>query len=284
MKIRQIKKLFQSRPTTEGAGVHLARAFGYHEAPQFDPFLLLDDFRNEKPELYLKGFPEHPHRGIETITYVLTGDVEHRDSLGNQGVIGAGDVQWMTAGRGIIHAEMPRGDQNGRMYGFQLWANLPAASKMMDPCYRDVASVEIPVVMLRQGIKVKVISGEMAGATGPVRDVVIEPIYLDVEMPVDTEFVNTTIRGHTVLIYLFDGQAICDPRGTLLKNGMVALYEDGDALRIVTGNQMARFLFISGRPIGEPVAWHGPIVMNSQEELAEAFEAYRNGTFVKVRE
>jgi quercetin 2,3-dioxygenase len=280
---RKIKTTLKGKPTTEGAGVHLFRAFGYYEAPQFDPFLLLDDFRNDDPERYLRGFPEHPHRGIETITYVLAGDVEHRDSLGNQGVIGAGDVQWMTAGNGIIHAEMPRGDDKGRMYGFQLWANLPAKNKMMDPRYQEMAANEIPVIELDQNIVMKVISGEVSGVTGPVRDVVIDPLYLDVAMPTNSEFTLPTKRGHTVFAYLFEGQAVFDENGANTGHETVVLYDDGDEIQIRTTELPARFLLISGKPIGEPVAWHGPIVMNRQDELTIAFDEYRNGTFIKHR-
>ena len=205
---RKIRKVLRSQPTIEGAGVHLNRVFGFNEVPLFDPFLLLDDFRSDYPDHYLKGFPWHPHRGIETITYVLTGDVEHGDSLGNQGTIGSGDVQWMTAGSGIIHQEMPQGDTAGRMHGFQLWANLPASDKMMNPRYRDLSSAQIPVVNLADGIVVKVISGEAAGVQGPVADIVIEPEYLDVTVPAGAIFRKTTKPRHTVFAYIIDGQGI----------------------------------------------------------------------------
>ena len=209
--IRKINKVWQSKPTLEGAGVHLHRAFGYYQVPQFDPFLLLDDFRGDDPAAYLKGFPWHPHRGIETITYVLAGEVVHNDSLGNQGVITPGDVQWMTAGRGIIHQEMPQGDTQGRMYGFQLWANLPASYKMMEPRYRDVKSAQIPEVALSQGVKVKIICGQVHGTTGPVRDIVTEPEYLDVSVPAGAEFHHPIRRGHTAFAYVIAGEGFFDP-------------------------------------------------------------------------
>ena len=297
--IRKIQKVLQSKPTVEGAGVHLNRVFGFSEAPLFDPFLLLDDFRSDDPDHYLKGFPWHPHRGIETITYVLAGDVEHGDSLGNEGTIGSGDVQWMTAGSGIIHQEMPKGDGNGRMHGFQLWANLPARLKMMDPRYRDVASDQIPDVTLPGGTVIKIICGEVSGVKGPVQDVVIEPEYLDVTVPAGSEFRHRTERGHTVFAYVIDGQgSFCremNPPGSqaestadsatqrdgLVDNGTMVLFADGDEITASTTSEELRFLMISGKPIGEPVAWHGPVVMNTQEELRIAFEEYRQGTFIK---
>ncbi|MGD9002259.1 MAG: pirin family protein, partial [Anaerolineae bacterium] len=204
--IRKIHKVIKSKPTMEGAGVHLKRVFGFSEVPLFDPFLLLDDFRSDDPAYYKKGFPWHPHRGIETITYVLQGDVEHGDSLGNRGVIGSGDVQWMTAGSGIIHQEMPKGDEKGRMYGFQLWANLPARQKMMNPRYRGITSDEIPEVELANGITIKIIAGEVSGVPGPVRDIVIDPEYLDVSVPAHSEFRHPTTPGHTVFAYVIGGR------------------------------------------------------------------------------
>jgi hypothetical protein len=203
---RRIRKVLKSKPTIEGAGVHLNRVFGFREVPTFDPFLLLDDFRSDYPEHYVKGFPWHPHRGIETITYVLTGDVEHGDSLGNKGIISSGDVQWMTAGSGIIHQEMPKGDKGGKMYGFQLWANLPSRQKMMNPRYRDVASEQIPKVRLPGGTSIRVISGEVAGTRGPVGDIVIDPEYLDITLPPHSEFRHPTKQGHTVFAYVIEGQ------------------------------------------------------------------------------
>jgi redox-sensitive bicupin YhaK (pirin superfamily) len=280
--IRRIRHTQQSQPTLEGAGVHLKRAFGNVEAPMFDPFLLLDDFRSDTPAHYLKGFPWHPHRGIETITYVLAGDVEHGDSLGNLGVIGSGDVQWMTAGSGIIHQEMPKGDRQGRMHGFQLWANLPARDKMMDPRYRGVTAAEIPVVALPGGATVKVIAGTVDGTRGPVADVVTDPEYLDVTLPPDSTFRHPTRAAHTVIAYVIGGEGrFGGEAGPLLGNGMLAHFGDGDEVHVSTGAHQARFLLIAGKPIGEPVAWYGPIVMNTEEELRIAFEEYERGTFIK---
>ena len=300
-KNRRIRKVSKSQPTVEGAGVHLRRAFGNSHVPAFDPFLLLDDFRADDPQHYLPGFPWHPHRGIETITYVLRGDVEHGDSLGNSGVISAGDVQWMSAGSGIVHQEMPRGDPQGAMYGFQLWANLPAAHKMMDPRYRGFVSSQIPEAAEASGTRIKVIAGAVDGVTGPVRDVVTAPEYLDVTVPEGATFTRRTPRGHTVLAYVIGGKALfcqqSDPysyeaeggnyfdmeRNALLGDGHLVLFDDGDSVAIHAGDEPVRFLLISGKPIKEPIAWYGPIVMNTQEELRVAYQELQSGTFVKVR-
>ena len=299
--IRKIRKVWKSKPTVEGAGVHLKRVFGFSQVPMFDPFLLLDDFRSDKPEHYIKGFPWHPHRGIETITYVLRGDVEHGDSMGNKGIISSGDIQWMTAGSGIIHQEMPKGDANGMMLGFQLWANLPKSRKMMEPRYRDVKSRQIPEVVLENGTKIKIICGKVGGQEGPVQDIVIDPEYLDVTVPARSEFLHPTKRGHTVFAYVIDGKGyFCqekDPfsyeieginyfdmdREPYVSNETIVLYEDGDQVMVSTEGEAVRFLLVSGRPIGEPVAWYGPIVMNSEEELQVAFKEYQNGTFIKQK-
>ncbi len=282
-KIRKISKVIKSTPTIEGAGVHLARAFA--EATTYDPFLLLDDFRSADPRHYLKGFPWHPHRGIETITYVIQGRVEHGDSMGNIGVIASGDVQWMTAGNGIIHQEMPKGDEEGRMGGFQLWANLPAAHKMMNPRYRDVKTNQIPEVSMGGGVTIKVICGEIKGTRGPVRDIVIDPEYLDITVSRRTEFVHPTKCGHTVFAYIIGGKAwFDDQKDPLLGNESLVLFHDGEHIVISTEDDPVRFLLISGQPIGEPVAWRGPIVMNTQQELRTAFEEYNNGTFIKHRQ
>ncbi len=298
---RMIKKVLKSKPTIEGAGVHLQRVFGFGQVPMFDPFLLLDDFRSDVPEHYVKGFPWHPHRGIETITYVLRGDVDHGDSMGNEGVISTGDVQWMTAGNGIIHQEMPKGDSNGRMYGFQLWANLPKTHKMMDPRYRDVRSEQIPEVLLDNGAKIKAICGKVADKEGPVRDIITDPEYLDITVPAGSEFVHATKRGHTVFAYVIEGKGyFCKEKRPFsyeiegvnyfdmqidpyISNHTLILFDDGDEVAVSTEADSVRFLLISGKPIGEPVAWYGPIVMNTQDELRLAFEEYRNGTFVKHR-
>lgn len=283
-KTRNIRKVMKSKPTLEGAGVHLKRAFGFSEVPELDPFLLLDDFRSDNPAHFLAGFPWHPHRGIETITYVLEGDVEHGDSLGNKGVIGSGDVQWMTAGSGIVHQEMPKGDKNGRMYGFQLWANLPARQKMMDPRYRDVTSGQIPVVKLPNGATVRIIAGEVHGTKGPVRDIVIDPEYIDVSLPAKSGFKHPVKRGHTVFAYVIDGLG-CFGREEkpVVDNGTLVMFEDGDEVVAVTGEKSMRFLLVSGKPIGEAVAWYGPIVMNTDEELQTAFREYEDGSFIKHR-
>jgi redox-sensitive bicupin YhaK (pirin superfamily) len=280
--VRKINKVWTSKPTIEGAGVHLKRAFGNNEVPLFDPFLMLDDFRSNNPDHYRAGFPWHPHRGIETITYVLNGDVEHGDSMGNKGVISSGDTQWMTAGSGIIHQEMPRGDYEGRMEGFQLWANLPRSHKMMEPRYRDIKSAQVPEVALENGAKIKVICGRVGEHEGPVRGIIIDPEYLDVTVPAKAEFKHPTKRGHTVFAYVIEGQGHFDEtKEHPIGNGMVCLYADGDHIAVTTAEKPVRFLLISGKPIGEPVAWNGPIVMNSDEELQLAFEEYQNGTFIK---
>lgn len=280
---RKIQKVVRSKPTIEGAGVHLKRAFGFGDTQLFDPFLLFDDFRGDDPEQYIKGFPWHPHRGIETITYVLRGTVDHGDSMGNKGIIGPGDVQWMTAGSGIIHQEMPNGDPNGFMWGFQLWANLPASQKMMDPRYREVNHDQIPEVSLAGGVTIRVISGEVNGTEGPVRDVVIDPEYLDVMMPPNKEFTHAIPSAHTALAYVFGGEAyFSEDRNALVTNEHLILFDDGDQVTVATNESPVRFLLLSGNPIREPVAWYGPIVMNTQEELQTAMEEFRNGTFIKL--
>ena len=300
MTTRKINKIFKSRPTIEGAGVHLKRAFGYSQVPQFDPFLMLDDFHTSNPDEYLAGFPWHPHRGIETITYVLQGLVEHGDSMGNKGSIGAGDVQWMTAGSGIIHQEMPQISPTGTMWGFQFWANLPASQKMMKPRYQDIKAADIPTVTLENGIAVKVMAGDYAGVQGPVRDIVIDPEMLDVSVPVGTTFNPRLPHGHTCFAYVLDGEGYFDDRRDAYAYEMagrgwsdverrcvcmpetVVLFEhDGDEVQVTTGDSPVRFLLVSGRPLNEPVAWYGPIVMNTREELKVAFEEYDNGTFIK---
>jgi quercetin 2,3-dioxygenase len=296
---RRIRKVIKSRPTIEGAGVHLRRAIGFGDPELFDPFLLLDDFRSDEPAHYLKGFPWHPHRGMETITYVLAGDVAHGDSMGNEGVISAGDVQWMTAGSGIIHQEMPQGNDQGAMYGFQLWANLPAAQKMMDPRYRGLTAAEIPEVTDAGGNQIKVICGQVNGVQGPVRDIITDPEYLDVTVAAGSTFSHPTPRGHTVFAYVIGGKGrFCnqdDPysypaeganyfdmqRDALISDAHLVLFGDGDQIVATAEEAPMRFLLISGRPIHEPVAWYGPIVMNTQEELRVAFDELQRGTFIK---
>ncbi len=281
---RTIRIVLKSEPTIEGAGVRLNRVFGNSEVPLFDPFLLLDDFRSTDPAHYLAGFPWHPHRGIETITYVLRGNVEHGDSMGNKGIISSGDTQWMTAGNGIIHQEMPKGNREGRMDGFQLWANLPKLHKMMEPRYRDIKSDQVPDITLESGVRVKVIAGRIGGHEGPVRGIIIDPEYLDVTLPPKREFHHATKRGHTVFAYVIEGRGTFDGEADrLIGNGSVCLYEDGDHISVTSGEEAVRFLLVSGKPIGEPVAWRGPIVMNTDEELRQAFEEFQNGTFIKHR-
>ncbi len=301
VKTREIAKVRKSQPTIEGAGVHLKRAFGYSQVPQFDPFLMLDDFRSDTPAHYLKGFPWHPHRGIETITYAIRGEIEHGDSMGNKGVISSGDVQWMTAGSGIIHQEMPKGDKKGSMGGFQLWANLPKTHKMMDPRYRGLKSTEIPEVVQENGTRIRVICGNVDGQPGAVRDIITDPEYLDVTVPAGAVFTHPTRRGHTVFAYVIDGKGyFCKEkkpfsydmegsnyfdmkRDPFLVNGDLVLFHDGDEVMVSTEGDPVRFLLISGKPIGEPVAWYGPIVMNTNEELRIAFEEFNNGTFVRQK-
>jgi len=301
--VRSVKKILQGQPVIEGAGVRLKRVFGFHEVPQLDPFLLLDDFHSQNPPDYLKGFPWHPHRGIETITYVRHGEVEHGDSMGNKGVIRAGDVQWMTAGSGIVHQEMPQGEpqghQKGLLWGFQLWANLPAAKKMMPPRYREIKSNEIPEVLFENGIRIEIICGRVGRTAGPVTDVVIDPQYLVVSVPARTTFQFPTTLGHTVFAYVTEGAGYFDRQRDLYaieKSGgsyfdfksdcltpveQLVLFDDGDEIIVTSADEDLRFLLVSGRPIGEPVAWQGPIVMNTRQELQAAFKEYQEGTFIK---
>jgi redox-sensitive bicupin YhaK (pirin superfamily) len=288
MSIRPIKRIIQAQPTVEGAGVRLHRAFGFGEAGEYDPFLLLDDFRNENPEDYLPGFPWHPHRGIETITYMLAGTVNHGDSLGNAGTLGAGDVQWMTAGRGIFHQEMPLGDGEGRMYGFQLWANLPASLKMTAPRYQDVAARDIPEAIDDDGTRVRVICGHLWGQTGPVEGIAADPRYLDVRVPAGQSKGLPVEGSHCAFAYVFEGAGrFGDPSQAAATgteetgNRSLVLFDDGDEVGVQAGEVGIRFLLISGEPIGEPVAWRGPIVMNTREELELAYTELRDGTFVR---
>jgi redox-sensitive bicupin YhaK (pirin superfamily) len=282
--IREPVSIFSSIPTMEGAGVRLKRAFGHAEAPDLDPFLLLDDIHSRNSEDYTAGFPWHPHRGIETVTYVLHGDVEHGDSIGNRGAIGDGDVQWMTAGSGIVHQEMPQ-PTGGDMRGLQLWVNLPASMKMMDPRYRDIKAGTIPVVTQDTGIVVRIVAGDYGGESGPMKDLIQSPAYLDVTVPKDVKFEHSFEPGHTVFAYILEGSGSFSPKDrNLIVEEHVVLYGPGDRVEITAGENGLRFLLISGQPIGEPVAWRGPIVMNTEEELHEAFREYRDGTFIKVGE
>lgn len=278
---RKIKKILLRQPTLEGAGVHLNRVFGHNEAPTFDPFLMLDDFRSDTPEHYLKGFPWHPHRGIETITYVMKGDVEHGDSLGNKGIISSGDVQWMTAGSGIVHQEMPKGDASGSMHGFQLWANLPASQKMTRPKYRDIKAEKIPEIIVQNGVRIKVIAGNTYGTRGPMDDVVIDPEFLDCTVPAGQSFTHKVDPSYTAFIYVIGGKGLTDNKA--IENGKLILFESGDHLSVNASDKPLRFLLLTGKPLREPVAWRGPIVMNTQEELTIAFQEYQDGTFIKTK-
>jgi redox-sensitive bicupin YhaK (pirin superfamily) len=282
-KIRKIKVTLKSRPTFEGAGVRLKRAFGYVDE-FLDPFLLLDDFHSDNPRDYMAGFPWHPHRGIETITYILHGKLEHGDSLGNGGVIEAGDVQWMTAGSGIIHQEMPKKEKHDTLlWGFQLWANLPASHKMMDPRYREIKSSQIPEISLNDNkVNIKIISGEINGIKGPVQDIITDPEYLDIKISSQSEFIHHIKEGYNVIAYTFEGEGYFDAdEKELIKKETLIIYREGDTVKISTKEKQVRFLLISGKPLREPVAWRGPIVMNSDEELRIAFEEYQNDTFIK---
>ncbi|MDP6582267.1 MAG: pirin family protein [Vicinamibacterales bacterium] len=299
MSIRPVRRILQSHATMEGAGVRLRRAFGFGDTSDFDPFLLLDDFRNENPEDYLAGFPWHPHRGIETITYVLAGTVEHGDSLGNRGTLGGGDVQWMTAGSGILHQEMPKGDPQGRMHGFQLWANLPSSLKMTAPRYQDVQARDIPEVVDDDGTRARVICGSFWGQSGPVDGVAADPRYLDVSVPPGTTRRLPVEHPRHAFAYVFAGSGhfrdaseplpvATEPVGYAetagaekAENRALVLFDGGDEIVVQAGDQGIRFLLVSGTPIQEPVAWHGPIVMNTQEQLQQAFKELHQRNFIK---
>jgi redox-sensitive bicupin YhaK (pirin superfamily) len=300
MSIRPVKRIVSATPHTEGAGVKLRRAFGFGNTTEFDPFLLFDDFRNDNPGDYLAGFPWHPHRGIETITYVLAGNVEHGDSLGNRGSLGAGDVQWMTAGSGIMHQEMPQGDAQGRMHGFQLWANLPASLKMTAPRYQDIAAADIPEVVDDDGTRVRVIVGDFWGKQGPVEGVAADPQYIDVSVPPGTRKRLKVDTTRHAFAYVFAGSGnfrdASDPRGVLTEatdgsdrvardhdtgNRSLVLFDSGDEVIVQAGDEGIRFLLVSGKPLEEPVAWYGPIVMNTQDEIRQAMSDLRAGTFIK---
>ena len=281
-KTREIKQVLQSQPVMEGAGVRLKRGFGYYERGMFDPFLLLDDFHSDNPDDYIRGFPWHPHRGIETITYVLDGEVEHQDSIGNRGVISSGDVQWMTAGSGIVHQEMPLGNAGGRMWGFQLWANLPGTHKMMQPRYQELKSSQIPQLTLPDGSRVKIICGKVGEEKGPVNDIISSPQYLDVFVAPDGEYVHSTAGGHRVIAYVFEGEGhFSTSRQKFIGPESVILFDQGEEMKVQSGTRGVRFLLMSGQPINEPIAWKGPIVMNTDKELDIAFKEYHEGTFIK---
>ncbi len=299
MSIRPVKRLIKSKPTMEGAGVHLRRAFGFGNTSDFDPFLLLDDFRNDVPEDYLAGFPWHPHRGIETVTYVLAGSVQHGDSMGNKGVISSGDVQWMTAGSGIIHQEMPKGDRAGRMHGFQLWANLPASLKMTPPRYQEVKSGDVPEVTDDDGTHVRVVCGTFWGKKGPVDGIAADPIYVDVSVAPGKKKSLPIETSRHAFAYVFSGTGtFSNASGPLAvpteaiewldtkppaeaDNRSLVLFDRGDEVTVQAGEEGVRFLLVSGRPLQEPVAWYGPIVMNTQEQLRQAFRELEQGTFLQ---
>jgi quercetin 2,3-dioxygenase len=278
--IRRVRGLTRSRHTIEGAGVHVHRAIGFGAPEEYDPFLLFDDFRSDTPAHYLEGFPWHPHRGMQTITYILAGQVEHRDSLGRHGVIGTGDVQWMSAGSGVVHREMPKGNARGEMYGFQLWANLPAANKMSPPTYRSIAADDIPSVIDEGGAIVRVIAGRFGDVEGPVRGVVTNPEYLDVTVPTGMTFAHRVPREHTVFAYVFEGRGLFGHVHEVADRDLVS-FDGGDLVVTSAPTMSVRFLLISGRPVREPIAWRGPIVMNTEEELRVAFDELENDTFVK---
>jgi quercetin 2,3-dioxygenase len=295
--IRPVKRVMESKPTLEGAGVKLRRAFGFGDTEEYDPFLLFDDFRNDRPDDYIAGFPWHPHRGIETITYVLAGTVEHGDSLGNRGSLGAGDIQWMTAGSGILHQEMPQGDAQGRMHGFQLWANLPSSLKMTAPRYQDVPGKDVPEVTDDDGTRVKVVCGSFWGKTGPVDGVAADPRYLDIFVPPgQRKRLDVEVSRHA-FAYIFHGSGTfrdaSDPRAVetdivggatradFIGNRSLVLFDRGDEVTVQAGDEGIRFLLVSGTPIEEPVAWYGPIVMNTKAELQQAYNELQRGTFIK---
>jgi redox-sensitive bicupin YhaK (pirin superfamily) len=301
MSIRPVKRIVQSKPTMEGAGVKLRRAFGFGDTQETDPFLLFDDFRNERPDDYLAGFPWHPHRGIETITYILEGSVEHRDSIGSHGTLGKGDVQWMTAGRGIMHQEMPQGDAQGRMHGFQLWANLPSSLKMTAPRYQDIKGAEVPEIVDDDGTRARVVCGEFWGRRGPVEGVAADPRYVDISVPPgQRKTFKVEVERHA-FAYVFEGDgkfaSASKPLGVLTEKQVdgeeivfrepagdrsLVLFNRGDEITVQAGEHGIRFLLVSGKPIQEPVAWYGPIVMNTQAELNQAVSELRNGTFIKA--
>jgi redox-sensitive bicupin YhaK (pirin superfamily) len=284
MTVRGVKLVRPARETLEGAGVHLRRAFGNGDETVFDPFLMLDDFRGDHPSMYQRGFPWHPHRGIETITYMIEGECDHGDSLGNQGTIRAGDVQWMTAGSGIVHQEMPRGNELGRMGGFQLWLNLPAVQKMTEPRYQGIEAAGIPTVEA-ESARVRVVAGRVEGVVGPIVDVSVEPEYLDVTLAPDAAWEHPTVPGFTVFAYVFEGTVRFGESGEpiVADPGRIVLLEDGGAVSVTAGREGGRFLLAAGRPLREPIAWRGPIVMNRVSELDDAWRELDQGTFIKHR-
>ncbi|MHA2173988.1 MAG: pirin family protein [Candidatus Hodarchaeales archaeon] len=278
--LRTIHSIIKSRTTMEGAGVRLKRAFAHEETKILDPFLLLDDFSSNNPDDYIAGFPWHPHRGIETVTYMIDGQVMHEDSIGNKGIISGGDIQWMTAGRGIVHQEMPQ-RTDGLLAGFQLWVNLPSKSKMMAPRYQEISAAEIPEFTLDSGVIIRIIAGRYNGTVGPVRDIVAEPEYFDITIPSNSLFEYQLKSNLTAFSYIFEGSGIFQSEKDVIAGNLVIFSTDGDMIKVETKETSVRFLLVSGKPINEPISWMGPIVMNTQEEVRKAFEEYRNGTFLK---
>jgi hypothetical protein len=284
MAARKIKKIYRSELTDEGAGVQVKRAFGNNDVPLYDPFLLLDDLRNDNPAQYLKGFPWHPHRGIEIITYVLRGEINHSDSLGHKGIISAGDVLHMTAGSGVVHQEMPKGNAEGAMYAFQLWVNLPAAYKMGHPRYREIKSADIPQVTMDYGIRAKVISGTLQGVSGPLKNLTCDLEYLDIIVPAKSDYVHRTKPGYKTFAYVIRGSCIFSyEKEYYALDETVVLFDEGDDIHVQTEEKPVRFLLFSGNPVGEPIAWSGPIVMNTSKEVDSALKEYQNGTFIKSK-
>ena len=274
---RKVEAVIDPEPFVEGAGVRLKRSIGTRSLNYLDPFLLLDHFAGTNPADYRAGFPLHPHRGIETVTYMLRGAVDHRDSIGNSGSIGPGDVQWMTAGGGIMHEEMPQIRPEG-IDGFQLWVNLPARPKMTQPRYQGILASEIPVVDLEGGIKVRVITGTVNGVHGPVRGIAADPVYIDVSVPAGASFAHDVARGHSAFAYVFEGDVSFDDQP--ISHPKLVVFDDGDYVQAVTGDGPARFLLVSGEPLKEPIARYGPFVMNTREEIEDALRDLRQGTFV----
>jgi redox-sensitive bicupin YhaK (pirin superfamily) len=276
---QKIRQILKSKKTIEGAGVKLKRVFGYNQVPMFDPFLLLDNFGSKNPNDYLKGFPWHPHRGIETVTYILNGEVEHGDSMGNKGTINSGDIQWMSAGSGIIHQEMPQ-KYPGEMRGFQLWVNLPAKNKMAQPKYRGITKTQIPTTE-KDGAKIKLIAGEINGVLGPVKDLVVDVEYFDVSLATGKTFTHNPKADYTTFAFVFEGTTYIDKAAIKAQNCI--LFSPNMKTIKVEAKEGARFLFVSGKPLNEPVAWGGPIVMNTQQELDQAFQELDEGTFIKTQ-
>lgn len=279
--VRSVKTVLKAKPTTDGAGVELNRAFGFTEVPLFDPFLLLDDFGSDDPDKYIAGFPYHPHRGIETVTYLLEGEIEHQDSIGNRGIIKSGGVQWMTAGSGIIHQEMPAITDKNFMRGFQLWLNLPAKEKMTSPKYQNLNKEQIPTIISETGTTVRIISGNFAGLAGPVKGIYTEPEFMDFSLLPQKELIKETPTDYTVFSYIIEGSAIVSETNIKVEKGSVILYEAGDTIKLIAQAEGVRFLHCAGKPLNEKIAWKGPIVMNSEKELNEAFKELQSNSFIK---